>query len=234
MRSKNLEVRIMNDEQIKKIKIVNSPKNHPAWIAVSISLVIFLWTIFWSVFVYNKSLPLKEANIILETNIVQHIDNELETWEFSLKNIGKIVADDINFKIFTVLLGSEFDDFYLDKENRRIRELFDTKLINELPPDTSMLFGNLIQDFSFTYKFFGIKEEIDLQGKQIVLIYFLDYSDLNHNDRNYEKVYFFHKRIGSNQFYAMINDNDYNRIKQIIKSEAKRNVDINKIKKMIN
>lgn len=180
-----------NNSPILKVKVIELPKSKDLskWIAIIITFLFSLSGIIWSIFTYNKLLPLQEARVIFSDSDIRIVcfqptgNVQKCGLENQIKNVGNSIAKDVSFKIYAI----SFDDptgVELVSDT-----IFNDKLSNDLFPSSSAKFGTNTLEGNI--------------GRKAMLINHLHYFD-DWTKKYYDKVFWFQYTIGDSAVFSAI------------------------------
>jgi len=224
------------DSNIQKIEIVKQPKqkNWSAIIAV-VSLIALVWTVNWGIYLDKKYLPSERSEIIVTQPIIIPTD-EGDELNQTFKNIGKVTANNINFKIYSIVVDKDIIGKLKNYNLKILSKQFDSKIIHDLPPDTEATVGKILQSYNdkINAQLIDLEtqkviekieiDQLELKNKKTALIYHLEYyDDLDSKKQN--RFFLFQYNIGlsnlPSKMLALIYE-DYSIIYCELKNELKK------------
>ena len=180
--------------------------------------------------------------------------------ELNIKNIGKVAAEDIRILFYSVwmnekdLLPIEVKEQLGDRALSEVvlnyedifypERQFRHRLIQNLEPGVNEYFGHFkipsgkqkvkvrVMDANVGGQKIGEHNfEVDLLGKNIVLVYLLGYNDLI-NGEEFRKIFLFHHNTASKEVNVLL-DEDFNKIYSRLKAKLMQDISLeqNKIYK---
>lgn len=175
-----------------------------------------IFSIWWSIHIYNELLPLQEANVIFleNSNIIHSQEGEqvllegmtvsYDSVEPLIKNIGKAVAKNIRFKIYAVYFD---ESLKFPSSGDSVEKFFDEKIIHDLPPDAVASLGVI----NLSHGAEGCSRILPKEKQQIAIVHYLQFTDSLSRETK-DRIFLFQYNIGANQLRSLIG-NDYKKIK---------------------
>ncbi len=187
-----------------------------SWIALVVSACAFFWSIGWSIYTFNKLMPLQEAKVVIsesDIQITQNIKDEklIDLIETSINNIGNSPAKNVRLRTYAIPVEPpSLSITQIEKIPQHVNPLFNTEMIHEIPPHTSAQYGYEWVDHT-------MENGTNILNSSIALVYHLEYTDTL-NDKTYHQISFFIYTVGQSDVKSIVKE-DFDKLSDTLKKE---------------
>lgn len=198
-----------------------------------VALIVSVLTALFSIYTFNKSLPLSAANLIFSedqievtfyTSGTEDILDDKVSFIPIIKNIGYSPAYKVHFEAYTIF---EPENVFFNKKDNDIVKQFSDELVHPLQPGSTASFGEVISDRFFDTGDKG-QDNFDLIENRIglILVYSLKYKHdrrlLPFLKKTERKCYAFRYTFGSDKVRTLIKTDLEKVIPRINNYESKK------------